>query len=281
MFCTNGNVKLWTESFGDSNNPAVLLVAGAHAPSIFWPDFFCEQLDHAGYFVIRYDHRDIGYSTHFPVTEDLSKPIYDLYALAYDSLSILDCYNIGQANVMGHSMGGSVVQFLAALHSDRVLKSVSISAPVTASKGKNPRHDVVIEELFKNKPSGDFENDWPAWKRSMELLSGTGYKFDEDMAKDYVRVIYERHQDDFNIAWNHIAAQQSIPILSDKLPKDMLFINGTDDVFSPCEDIAPLSNGFKVEILHGVGHLFFNRDLWQKIFNIVIEYLGDNDQISI
>lgn len=40
----HGNITLWTESFGDPHNPAVLLIAGAGAPAKFWTDRFCTML---------------------------------------------------------------------------------------------------------------------------------------------------------------------------------------------------------------------------------------------
>ena len=69
-------IKFFTESFGDKSKPAFLLISGAMSSARFWTDEFCQQLVDAGYFVIRYDHRDIGlssavdYATHivYPVT---------------------------------------------------------------------------------------------------------------------------------------------------------------------------------------------------------------------
>lgn len=270
----NKNVALWTETFGKEKNPAILLISGAHAPSIFWPDFFCEKLAHTGYFIIRYDHRDIGYSTHFPKTKDINKPIYNLRELAKDSLAILDSYKIKRANIIGHSMGGNIAQYLAAFHPKRILKAISMSVPVEKLTHKHPKYNSVMQTLLKNKPSGNFEKDWKnGWKRSLKLLNGSYYKFDKKMAKRYIKTIYERHQGDFNPAWNHIAAQQNKPPLLNKLPNGMLFINGTNDIFSPIKDIEELPAKFKVKILKGAGHMFFNQHLWNKILKIIIPNL--------
>jgi GrpB-like predicted nucleotidyltransferase (UPF0157 family)/pimeloyl-ACP methyl ester carboxylesterase len=270
----NKNISLWTETFGEEKHPAILLIAGAHAPSIFWPDFFCEKLVDAGYFVIRYDHRDIGYSTHFPTTNDINKPIYDLKDLTKDALAILDSYKIKKAIIIGHSMGGNIAQCLAAFHPKRILKAISISVPVGLSTHKHANYNNVMQKLLKNKPMGHFEKDWKrGWKRSLKLLNGSYYKFDETMAKKYVKTIYERHQGDFNPAWNHIAAQQNKPTLLNKLPSGMLFINGTDDIFSPCDDIKQLPGKFKMQILDGAGHIFFNHKLWKLITHVILDYL--------
>ncbi|MCP4553365.1 MAG: alpha/beta hydrolase, partial [Bacteroidetes bacterium] len=61
----NENVNIYTESFGTPDDIPILLIAGAMAPSVFWNDEFCLALSTKGYYVIRFDNRDIGRSTHF------------------------------------------------------------------------------------------------------------------------------------------------------------------------------------------------------------------------
>ena len=58
-----GAIHLWSEGLGVPGRPA-LLISGAGAHAAFWPDAFCHLLVEGGLFVIRFDHRDIGYSTH-------------------------------------------------------------------------------------------------------------------------------------------------------------------------------------------------------------------------
>ena len=169
---TKNNISIWTESFGESSNLAILLIAGAHAPSTFWPDFFCKKLADAGYFVIRYDHRDIGYSSHFPVTEDINKVPYTLADLAVDALNVLDASNVSKAYVIGHSMGGSIAQYLTVKHSDRVIATISISVNISKQIHQHPKYKATMQELLKNKPTGDFNKDWNGWFKSWRLLHG-------------------------------------------------------------------------------------------------------------
>jgi hypothetical protein len=49
-------VELCTEPFGDSTDPAILLLQGVGASMLWWEDGFCRLLADAGRFVIRYDH---------------------------------------------------------------------------------------------------------------------------------------------------------------------------------------------------------------------------------
>ena len=54
----------YTETFGDPADPPVLLVMGLGAQLLAWREGFCTALVDRGHFVVRYDNRDIGLSTH-------------------------------------------------------------------------------------------------------------------------------------------------------------------------------------------------------------------------
>jgi pimeloyl-ACP methyl ester carboxylesterase len=67
MIKTNG-VDLCTQAFGDPANPALLLIMGATASMVRWPETLCRELADSGLYVIRYDNRDTGTSTSYPLT---------------------------------------------------------------------------------------------------------------------------------------------------------------------------------------------------------------------
>ena len=56
-------IELCVEVGGNPNNPPLLLVMGLGSQLIFWPESFIKRLIEAGFFVIRFDNRDIGLST--------------------------------------------------------------------------------------------------------------------------------------------------------------------------------------------------------------------------
>ena len=65
-FCDVGRgVTLCYETFGDPDDPPILLVMGLATQMIAWHEDFCEQLAERGFYVVRFDNRDIGRSTHF------------------------------------------------------------------------------------------------------------------------------------------------------------------------------------------------------------------------
>jgi pimeloyl-ACP methyl ester carboxylesterase len=131
-----GDVEICFETFGSRDDPALLLVMGLGTQMIAWPEGFCRQLAGRGFFVIRYDNRDIGRSTHMrqyrPPTirqlllRDKSAAHYSLADMAADGLGLLDHLGIEHAHVAGASMGGMIAQTMAARHPDRVLSLASI-----------------------------------------------------------------------------------------------------------------------------------------------------------
>jgi len=65
----NGIDVAW-DSFGDPHAPPLLLIMGLGLQMIAWDDAFCEALAARGFYVIRYDNRDVGLSTTFDAYGD-------------------------------------------------------------------------------------------------------------------------------------------------------------------------------------------------------------------
>ncbi|WP_284740963.1 alpha/beta fold hydrolase [Amycolatopsis sp. RTGN1] len=129
-------LELEYDTFGDPGGPPLVLVMGLGAQMITWEDGFCELLAARGFFVVRYDNRDVGLSTwldELPAPDlaalaggDLTTAPYRLSDLADDAVGLFDALGIGRAHVVGASMGGMIVQQLAIDHPDRLLSVTSI-----------------------------------------------------------------------------------------------------------------------------------------------------------
>ena len=78
----SGDVDICTEAFGDESDTPILLIMGASASMLMWPEELCERLAAAGRFVIRYDNRDTGLSKHYP----LGEPEYTVEDMADDAV---------------------------------------------------------------------------------------------------------------------------------------------------------------------------------------------------
>ncbi len=64
---TGPHVELCAESFGRvTDGPAILMIMGATASMVWWPEELVNAIAASGRFVVRYDHRDTGRSTCYP-----------------------------------------------------------------------------------------------------------------------------------------------------------------------------------------------------------------------
>ena len=124
-----GGVELCVQSFGDPDDPAILLIAGGASSMLHWAEEFCDRLAAGRRFVIRYDHRDTGRSVSYPP----GAPQYTGRDLAEDAIGVLDAFGVARAHVVGISMGGGIGQSLAIHHPDRVASlTLSSTSPVGA-----------------------------------------------------------------------------------------------------------------------------------------------------
>ncbi len=126
-FAANGEVSLYYDVFGDDDRPALLLINGLGSQCINYEDEWCRRFVAAGFFVIRFDNRDVGLSTHF--TERGTDPArvgYTLADMAGDAVAVLDAAGVERAHVCGLSMGGMIVQQLAIDHPERLWTMTSV-----------------------------------------------------------------------------------------------------------------------------------------------------------
>ncbi|MEM6606886.1 MAG: alpha/beta hydrolase, partial [Pseudomonadota bacterium] len=131
---SNG-VQIHYESLGDPAGEPILLVMGLATQLTAWPKDFCDDLVARGYYVVLFDNRDIGLSTHLTTRRTYNIPLlvarralglpvsvsYQLEDMARDAIGLLDALNIAKAHVVGASMGGMIAQLMAANFAERVL----------------------------------------------------------------------------------------------------------------------------------------------------------------
>jgi pimeloyl-ACP methyl ester carboxylesterase len=139
-FVKANDLLLCYESFGNPDDPPLVLIMGMGAQMTGWDDDFCEQLAGRGFRVIRFDNRDAGKSSRFDhagipdITVALTRawlgtPVeapYLLRDMALDLIGVLDALQIERAHLVGASMGGTIAQIVAIEHPLRVLSLSSI-----------------------------------------------------------------------------------------------------------------------------------------------------------
>jgi len=288
-YVKRNGIDLWTETFGNQQAPAILLISGDMGSARGWTDEFCSHLASKGFFVIRFDHRDTGLSSSI----DYSKNPYTLEDMVDDIIAILDAYNINKAHLVGHSVGGTLAQLCAIKHPDRcstitVIAGKSVEEPELTEKEKNTLAK-TWEILLANKPTLDFNESIDGFLKSYKYLSGT-VLFNEGMARADVKDMYERSKhmyktdDDqikaFEVPHNHVRAQKEIDITKNDVQKitvPTLIIHGQEDYIAlpvNAKVTAQAIPGSKLIMIPGMGHMFFNRELEQQIADLIVEHVN-------
>ena len=174
------------ETLGKSTDCACLYISGAVVNVSFWSDALCENLAQRGFYVIRYDHRDFGYSSRI----DYETHPYVTMDLVGDALQRMDALHVSKAHMIGHSMGGFIAQLLAIRNPDRVLSMTSISSSTHSPDIPSPP-EKTWEVLLKNNPKNNVREDLNGFIQVWKYLNGTA-RFDREMAVEYTANLYAR-----------------------------------------------------------------------------------------
>ena len=165
LAAANG-IEICYETFGDPDDPPLLLVMGLGAQLLSWPEDFCQALVGRGFHVVRYDNRDVGLSTHIDtpyldvpaaimaaMMGDPSQAPYLLGDMAADAVGLLDALGIDAAFVVGASMGGMIAQALTIDHPERVTGLTSIMS-TTGEPDVGQADPEVLTKILAPRPAG-------------------------------------------------------------------------------------------------------------------------------
>jgi 3-oxoadipate enol-lactonase len=227
----------------------LLLVQGMSGHSLHWgEDFLCALEAH--FELVLYDHRGVGRSA----PHDVPFTIADLAA---DALALLEALEIERAHVLGISMGGMVAQELALAEPGRVL-TLTLGATYCGGPGARFTDDDVVQKLAAAILSGDPDEKIRAgWEFNVSESYGTAAGNFERFAE--VAALYP-------VPLAGILAQLEAIIGHDTserlaaIDAPTLVVHGTADrmlVAANGEQVAGLIPEARLELLDGVGHLFF------------------------
>lgn len=165
QFAKSNGISICYQTLGNRENPAILLIMGLGVQLVGWHDDFCKKLADKAFFVIRFDNRDVGRSTHFDEAPRTRKrdlianslvgrrfsAAYRLEDMADDAVGLLDHLDIAKAHLIGVSMGGMISQVFALNHSDRCLSLTSIMS--STNERDLPRPTAKANRLLlRNRP---------------------------------------------------------------------------------------------------------------------------------
>ena len=130
---TNGQVELaFRVDGGADGRHRLVLVNGLGSPMVAFEDGFVAALVARGCVVVRFDNRDVGWSTRFADHPPAAGPAYHLADLAADTVAVLDAVDWERAHVVGQSMGGMIAQQVAIDHPSRVASLTSMMSSTGA-----------------------------------------------------------------------------------------------------------------------------------------------------
>ena len=273
-------LKLFVETFGKPDNEACLFISGAGANSSFWSDHLCDSLVKNGFYVIKYDHRDFGYSSKINWEESP----YDFMQLAKDALSILDSLGVEKAHVVGHSMGGFIVQLLGIHYSKRIISMTSISASTNSPTVPLPS-EKTWEIFLANKPQNNLEEDLAGFLAVWKYLNGTA-DFDQELAIAYTKNLYERQVIDGALGATHVKAQGTLTDRTEALKKvkiPTMVMHGEEDYavdkYGGIQTATSIENA-ELVLIPKMGHLPFNYEILQKFENQIIQFIIKHSMAS-
>jgi pimeloyl-ACP methyl ester carboxylesterase len=178
-------------------------VMGLGTQMIAWDEELCQRFADRGFFVIRFDNRDVGLSTKIEAPDlDVAAAIgaalagqppdapYLLTDMADDAFGLLDHLGIDRAHVVGASMGGMIAQTMAIARPERVATLTSIMSTTGDPDVGTATPEAMA--LLMTRPPADREAYVANAVASSRLLHGPVLPFDEARAADRAARSFDR-----------------------------------------------------------------------------------------
>jgi pimeloyl-ACP methyl ester carboxylesterase len=265
------SIEIVYDTFGETSAPPLLLIMGLGEQMIAWDEDFCRQLAARGYWVIRFDNRDVGLSTKLDEAgvpdvfslmqaqaqgEAIQSP-YMLRDMADDAVGLLDALAIVSAHVVGISMGGMIAQEIAIHHPKRLRTLTSIMSSTGNPELPPPRPEAlpILLTPFPTDREGYIRHSIETWR----VLSGPGFPLDEGRVKQRAGRSFDR-----GLSLAGTARQLAAILASGSRQKALqsvtvatLVIHGNADPLVPVEcgiDTASSIPGAKLLIIEDMGH---------------------------
>ncbi|WP_283135886.1 alpha/beta fold hydrolase [Rhizohabitans arisaemae] len=271
-------VTLSVSAAGRAQDPAILLLHGAGQSLVAWEEEFVDRLAAGGRHVVRFDARDAGRSTGFPV----GAPPYGLRDLVADAAALIDALGLGQMHLVAMSQGSAVAQLLALDHPERVA-SLTLTGSTPGGPGHEqpdlpPMTDQILATFTEEGP----EPDWADRAAVVEyLVEGerpyAGAWFDEPGLRAMAGRVFDRTP--------NLAAQLTNPFLIDagkpwrdrldRIAVPTLVLHGSQDPLFPLghgRALAAEIPGARLTVLEGAGHEIFPRPTWETVIPEILNH---------
>jgi pimeloyl-ACP methyl ester carboxylesterase len=276
MHTTVDNIDVAYNTLGEATDPPVVLISGLGAQLIAWDDDFCEELVDRGLFVIRFDNRDVGLSSHLadrPASDPSAETAgaapaasYTLAQMAADTAGLIDNLGLGSAHVVGISLGGMIAQILAIEHPERVRSLTSI---MSTTGNDQVRPTDAARALFLLPPVSTPEGAMDRAVLFNRTVGSPAYPTDETELRDRAARAFDRAFNPQGVV-RQLAAAMTTPDRTEDLRRldlPTLVIHGADDpvitVRGGQATVAAIP-GAELVVIDGMGH-DLPRPLWPTV----------------
>jgi pimeloyl-ACP methyl ester carboxylesterase len=154
-------VELCYQTFGDADGDPLVLVMGLGGPMTWWDPDLCRLLAEQGFYVVRFDNRDVGRSSRVGGRVSRSTLVraftgvrvrtpYSIEDMAADTFGLMDHLGLDSAHLAGVSMGGMIAQTMAIAQPRRVRSLTSIMS-TTGKRTVGWQHPSLLPTLLASR----------------------------------------------------------------------------------------------------------------------------------
>lgn len=262
-------IRLEYAEQGNRGDPALVLIRGLGTQMIDWPASLLDGLVAAGFYVIYFDNRDVGLSQNF---DEFGKPdlakiaagddrtlAYGLQDMANDVVGLLDALQIAKAHVLGISMGGMIVQVLAATHGERLLSMISVMSS-SGRRGLPGPTAAAQQSLYATPdPAGGADAAIALTAEGLQICGSPAYPETLETRLAIARRRFERSHNPDGVSRQMaavVACGERVELLG-RITVPSLVMHGADDPLIPLaagEDTAKCIKGCELQVIAGMGH---------------------------
>lgn len=308
MVSLNNGIDLCVEVGGNPEHPAVLLIMGLGCQMLHWPNAFVSKLIEQGFYVVRFDNRDIGLSTKIkrqkPLRRSASKKTiinkdflkllasasigrksnsefipYHISDMAEDVVLLIDALGLKQPHIIGGSMGGMVAQIVAAKYPDKINKlgllfSSNLKAFLPLPYPKQ------LKSLLK-RPKSNSEDAIVNHSAYILKTIGSEKYYNDDYTKTMTRLYYQRSY--YPMGYVHqllaVMACGSLVKYNKKIKTPTIIVHGEKDRLLPPKhgkSLAKSIKGSKYIEIPDMGH-----DIPNELIDALVIHFSNHFKKSI